>query len=166
MKEAIGNLWEANTKFIRCVTTNGIVKRNGELVMGRGNALQATQRYPQLSRILGSYVETSGNMVYYLEQFNVASFPVKHNWRDKADIELIKKSCHQLNALLNNLGRFAVLPRPGCSNGRLYWERDVKPVISQILSDRVWVINQPTYFYINIELNRATCVNRIGSKPN
>jgi len=140
MRESTGNLWDAQPTFIRCVTTNGIVKRNGELVMGRGNALQAMQRYPQLPRILGSYVKTSGNMVYYLEQFNIASFPVKHNWRDMADIELIKKSCHQLNAMLDNLNRFAILPRPGCSNGRLDWETKVKPIISQILSDRVWVI--------------------------
>lgn len=143
MKEATGDLWKANTKFIRCITTNGIVKRNGELVMGRGNALQAAQRFPQLPHILGSYVKASGNIVYYLEQFNIASFPVKHSWREMADIGLIKQSCYQLNALLDGLDKLAVLPQPGCSNGRLDWERDVKPVISQILSDRVWIITYP-----------------------
>jgi len=42
--------------------------------------------------------------------------------------------------MLENLNRYAVLPRPGCSNGGLDWETEVKPVISKILSDRVWVI--------------------------
>lgn len=140
MKDSTGNLWEAKPEFIRCITTNGIVKNNGELVMGRGNALQAARKYPRLPHILGLYVKTSGNMVHYLKEVNIISFPVKHDWRDKADIELITKSCIQLNAILDNLNRYAVLPRPGCSNGGLDWETEVKPVISKILSDRVWVI--------------------------
>lgn len=34
----------------------------------------------------------------------------------------------------------AVLPRPGCGNGRLTWEQ-VKPVI-KFLPDNVWVISR------------------------
>ncbi len=140
MREATGNLWEADGKFIKCITTNGITKRNGELVMGRGVAKQAVDRFPNIGYDLGNLIKRNGNIVYYLEQFNIASFPTKHDWRGKADIYLIKRSCYQLNALLDKLNRLAVLPRPGCSNGHLDWEREVKPVISQILSDRVWVI--------------------------
>lgn len=140
MREATGNLWEADGKFIKCITTNGITKRNGELVMGRGVAKQAVDRFPSINYDLGNLVKRNGNIVYYLEQFNIASFPTKHDWCSKSDIELIKRSCYQLNAILDKLNRLAVLPRPGCSNGLLDWEREVKPVISQILSDRVWVI--------------------------
>jgi len=140
MKESTGNLWDAKPEFIKCITTNGIVKQNGELVMGRGVALQAMQRYPRLPYILGSYVKSSGNIVYYLKELNIISFPTKNNWKDKSDIQLIVKSCVQLNATLENINKYAVLPRPGCSNGGLDWEREVKPVISRILSDRVWVI--------------------------
>ena len=140
MRESVGDLWEANPNFIRCITTNGTVKRNGDLVMGRGNALQALRRYPGIQTILGHHVKSSGNKVCYLLDFNIASFPVKHDWHEKADIQLIKTSCIQLNELLNNLNRSAVLPRPGCSNGRLNWEEEVRPIIAQILSDRVWVI--------------------------
>ena len=32
MKEKIGDIWKANCNII-CITTNGIVKKNGELVM-------------------------------------------------------------------------------------------------------------------------------------
>lgn len=140
MKEAEGNLWEAKPQFIKCITTNGTIKKNGELVMGRGNALQAKQKYPELPKLLGQHIKSSGNIVYYLKEYNIATFPVKHHWQDKADIKLIIRSCHQLNALLENLNRPAVLPRPGCANGRLNWEKEVKPVISTILSNRVWVI--------------------------
>jgi len=140
MKESIGKLWAAKPEFIKCVTTNGVVKQNGELVMGKGVALQAKERYPQLPSLLGSYVRSNGNMIYYFEELNIASFPTKNNWKDKSDIQLIIKSCVQLNAMLENLNRYAVLPRPGCSNGGLDWEKEVRPVISRVLSDRVWVI--------------------------
>jgi len=140
MKEATGDLWQAKPQFIRCITTNGVVKKNGELVMGRGNALQAKERYPQLPGLLGSYIKSSGNILYYIEELNIASFPVKYHWRDKADLKLIAQSCYLLNVLLDNLDKSAVLPRPGCANGRLDWEREVKPLLSQIISDRVWII--------------------------
>lgn len=140
MKESTGNLWDAKPEFIKCITTNGIVKKNGELVMGAGIALQAKERYPQLPDLLGSYVKTSGNMVYYLEELNIASFPTKNNWKDKSDIQLIVKSCIQLSAMLENINRYAVLSRPGCGKGSLDWEREVKPYISGVLSDRVWII--------------------------
>ena len=148
MKESTGNLWDAKPEFIKCITTNGVVKKNGELVMGAGVALQAKERYPQLPSLLGSYVKRSGNMVYYFKDLNIASFPTKNNWKDKSDIQLIIKSCIQLNMLLESLNEdnfnhfscYAVLSRPGCGKGGLDWEKEVKPVISKILSDRVWVI--------------------------
>jgi len=140
MKETKGNLWEAKPQFIRCITTNGTIKKNGELVMGRGNALQAKQKHPELPKLLGQYIKNSGNIVYYLKEYGIATFPVKHHWQDKADIGLIIQSCYQLNALLDSLNKPAVLPRPGCANGKLNWEKEVKPVISTILSNKVWVI--------------------------
>jgi hypothetical protein len=140
MKELTGNLWDARPEFIKCITTNGVVKKNGELVMGAGVALQAKERYPQLPSLLGSYVKTSGNIVYYFEKLNIASFPTKNDWKDKSDIRLIVGSCVQLSAMLKNFDKYAVLPRPGCSNGGLDWEKEVKPYISGVLSDRVWVI--------------------------
>jgi len=140
MKESTGNLWNAKPEFIKCVTTNGVIKKNGELVMGAGIALQAKEKYPQLPGLLGSYVRSGGNMVYYLEELNIASFPTKNNWKDKSDIQLIVKSCTQLSAMLENINRYAVLSRPGCGKGGLDWEREVKPSILKVLSDRVWVI--------------------------
>ncbi len=136
------DMWNAKPEFIKCITTNGIVKRNGKLVMGRGIALQANKRYPRLASFLGHYVRTSGNMVYYFKDFNIASFPTKNDWRDKSDIQLIRRSCVQLSALLEHLSRYAILPRPGCSNGGLDWESEVRPAVLNVLSDRVWVITR------------------------
>ena len=142
MKEAIGDLWKANLNFIRCITTNGDIKINGELVMGKGIALQAAQRYPKLPKLLGDCVKSKGNIVHYIKEYNIISFPTKIDWREKSNIELIKQSCYQLNILLNDINKQAVLPKPGCANGGLDWEREVKPIISTILTDKIWVVTE------------------------
>ena len=140
MKEAIGNLWKAKPSFIKCITTNGDVKKNGELVMGRGIALQAKQRYPELPKLIGNCVKNNGNKVHYFKEYNIISFPTKIHWREKSNINLIVHSCYELNTLLDGLNKQVVLPRPGCGNGGLDWKTKVKPVISMILIDKVWVI--------------------------
>ena len=71
----------------------------------------------------------------------IITFPVKHNWWEKADIDLIVKSCMQLNKCINENGFDKVyLPRPGCGNGQLSWETDVKPVISEVLLKKVIIV--------------------------
>jgi hypothetical protein len=65
-----------------CVTTNGYVKKNGRCAMGRGIALQAKKKYPNLPYRLGERILSSGNQVYHFsmaleEEFNIITFPVK-----------------------------------------------------------------------------------------
>lgn len=136
----------------RCITTNGFVKNNGELVMGRGVAKQAKDRYPWLPLRFGQMVDITGNKVQWVSFFpdpraeepmeTIIAFPVKHFWRDKADLSLIEKSARELMELID-YWKFekVLLPRPGCGNGQLLWA-EVKPVIESILDDRVWVIDR------------------------
>ena len=49
---------------IVCVTTNGIIKSNGELVMGAGCALEFKNRFPKIPKILGDKIKKSGNLPY------------------------------------------------------------------------------------------------------
>ena len=44
-----------------CITTNGVVKRNGDAVMGRGCAKDATLLYPGTERQLGMKLNKNGN---------------------------------------------------------------------------------------------------------
>jgi hypothetical protein len=44
-----------------CITTNGSLKAGGELVMGRGIALDAAQRFPGMALHLGRQVRQNGN---------------------------------------------------------------------------------------------------------
>jgi len=140
MKYAHGNLWNFHTLGPVCITTNGIIKKDGELVMGAGIALQAKQRFPDVPGTLADLVNKHGNRAFYLSIPNLFSFPTKHDWKDKSDINLIAQSCHDVVDITNRVGFNQVyLPRPGCANGQLEW-LEVFTVISQILDDRFVVV--------------------------
>lgn len=145
MKEIIGELWDYKLEdgYVKCITTNGTIKKNGRGVMGRGCALEAKRRCEaqgfDVSKRLAECVKTRGNVVSWLNT-GLLSFPTKYNWWENSDLELIKQSAEQLAIIANNFrDKWYVLPRPGCGNGKLKWE-DVKPVIENILPDNVLVI--------------------------
>jgi len=146
MLEIIGNLWDYAYKenFRICITTNGFVKSNGECVMGRGCALEAKERYPQLPKLLGNSITAYGNKLnlIYLPDTFLVSFPVKHHWKEQADINLIKKSAESLNWLSTIHPHLTfILPKPGCGNGSLNWN-NVKKVIEPILNDKIIIIDR------------------------
>ena len=156
MIEVTGNLWTYKTPDgrdpdVRVITTNGTVKKNGEAVMGRGCAAEAKVRWPQMALALGRLIQQRGNIPHLLVMASegqpaIWSFPVKHQWFQKADLDLIHQSA---TLLVQECCAYAddwtdrdaviVMPRPGCGNGRLNWE-DVREVIAPILDDRFHVI--------------------------
>jgi len=133
MQEATGNLWNSDCTYT-AVTTNGIIKRNGDLVMGAGIAKQAVQRFPRLPRILAQHVKARGNIPCLVPECKIISFPTKHNWRNPSDPNLIIQSARLAMDLLPKDCTCA-MSRPGCGNGSLKWEQ-VKPLIEDILDDR------------------------------
>lgn len=144
MQVVYGDIWEYLADVI-CITTNGVVTKAGRGVMGgQGVALQAKQRYPWIDAHLGRSLKQYGNhcVMWTGPYGSICYFPVKHHWRDRADLELIKRSAEELAAIVaRHPGAVFVLPRPGCGNGRLTWE-EVEPVIRDILPDRVHVIDR------------------------
>lgn len=139
MKEVFGDLW--GFEGIKAITTNGTVRRDGTCVMGRGVAAQAKSRYPELPKMIGEYVLNLGNQVglfYRQERPWIISFPVKHQWYERADLKLIEKSVTELIALLHLVPMTVLLPRPGCGNGKLQWV-DVKPLV-EVLPDCVYIV--------------------------
>jgi hypothetical protein len=157
MQEIIGDIFKLVERSeppvfnIICVTTNGHVRKDGACVMGRGVALEVARRWPQIPFILGNYLKQNGNHVYLLGQvtFNskfgiyLISFPVKHHWKEQADLNLIVRSCLELKHYINqyNVQFNILLPKPGCGNGGLDWE-DVKAVIEPILPDNIYVVDR------------------------
>jgi hypothetical protein len=142
MKELKGNIWESGADVI-CVTTNGIVKSDGNAVMGAGIAKQAAEFYPPLPKYLANCILKHGNHVFIFPLTSdvitnepcIVTFPTKHDWRKDSFIELILQSCIELRTLANNhQWKRIALPRVGCGRGGLVWS-DVRHEIKQYLSD-------------------------------
>jgi hypothetical protein len=153
VKEVYGSIWVhflVANHFV-CITTNGTVKKNGDAVMGRGNAKQATICIPKIKPLLGRYLKERGNVAGYLDVLRdteLVIFPVKHNWWEKADIVLIEESTEWLKHEAHRNPKHTYhLPRPGCGNGKLKWEF-VKPRIQRHLPDNVLV-----HYIDNVEMN-------------
>ena len=148
MLEKKGDIWESGAEAI-CVTTNGVVKKDGTLVMGAGIAKQAATRFEHLARDLGKHVMSEGNIpaiinVWHTSPF-VISFPTKHHWKDPSDLGLVTESARRILKIADsfakidlNLKSIATV-RPGCGHGQLDWEQ-VRPALADIFDDRftVW----------------------------
>jgi hypothetical protein len=152
MLEITGNIFDRDSwsqqpqtkQLALCVTTNGIIKTNGDAVMGAGIAKAFALVHPQLPKILGQKLTESGNQVHYLlnmSNVHILSFPTKHHWRDRSSLTLITNSARTLAELANLKPDCTfVLTRPGCGLGGLSWSM-VRDAISPILFDNCWVID-------------------------
>lgn len=148
MREQVIDLWQLHEqkKYV-CITVNRFVKRDGNLVMGRGCAKEAKDRYPDISKRLGTIyyqnIKEKYAPVIVLPDLRLIAFPVKDHFMNPAKLEIIENSCKELmNVIEIRKIKEVYLPRPGCGVGRLDWGRVVKPVISQLLDDRVVVITK------------------------
>ncbi len=141
MIEISGDIWDYYDQgHWIVITTNGTIKNNGEAVMGRGVALQAKQKYSQFPLELGQFIKEYGNILFFWWFKRIITFPVKHHWRNQADIQLIEKSCQDLSNRWKSPYDILYMVRPGCGNGGLNWA-DVKPILEKYLDDRFVVVN-------------------------
>lgn len=164
MIEAIGNLFTYNPKptplektpdsvedllgfrpsfgkVLRCITTCGVVNKNGYLVMGAGVAKEAKRRFMELPYLFGQKVDEKGSHFHIVERYGVASFPTKHHWKDKSDINVIARSCRELMHFSKEWDH-VLLSRPGCINGGLIWE-EVRPIVASYLYKDKFIIVHP-----------------------
>lgn len=148
MLEVKGDIWDYHKQGKHIViTTNGTINSYGKAVMGRGVALDAKKLYPEIPKDLAIRLKKYGNTVFLFSKRKIFSFPVKHNWWEKADINLIIKSAKSLSDFVNcfihnqivNFDKIYMV-RPGCSNGKLSWEDEVKPKIKNILDDKFVIV--------------------------
>jgi len=132
-----------------CFTSNGIVKAHHRLVMGKGVAKTFRDSFLNLDWSAGCAVEENGNVCQIIRStqrnpesidgktFDIVAFPTKNHWRDPSDLDLIITSATQLVKLSDELNwKLVFLPAPGCSNGKLNFEKEVKPAIEKILDNR------------------------------
>lgn len=140
MKLIKHNIWDCYSQgFTICIPTNPIINSKGEAVMGRGLAFDAAQRIPTIKKEFAEkLIEYNKNIPILFEQHRIITFPTKHHWKEKSDLELIKKSCDHLNGLVDFLiphvynpkKGIVFLPLPGCGNGQLKKE-EVMPILEE-----------------------------------
>lgn len=144
MKEIRGNLWDYHKQgYWIVITTNGTIKSNGEAVMGRGVALQAKKRFPELPYKLGGHIGMYGNNPSLWYIYRIITLPTKHNFWEKSDLGLIEEGIHIISVLVDlkrGINKIYMV-RPGCGNGGLNWE-DSKPVLEKYLDDRFIIVEK------------------------
>ena len=146
MREIKGNLFDRELGAVLVITTNGVVKTDGEAVMGAGVALEAKKRWPDLPARLGDCITRLGNKVFrfpYLKN-TIITFPVKNHFKQKADLDLIEESCKKLAEISTQYmlrDQSIYLPKPGCGAGKLDWETQVKPICEKYFDDRFVIVD-------------------------
>lgn len=104
------------------VTTNGVIRKNGDAVLGKGQALEAKKLVPDLEHQLGEYLRRYGNRAFYMGVHRVGdrltslvTFPTKHHYRDNSDLDLIMRSAVQLKEIAAKFQLSKIyLPPVGC----------------------------------------------------
>ena len=141
MKLIKGNVFNHDGLDFVCVTTNSILNKKGELVMGAGIALEAKNRYPKLPSVFGDKVDrldAVGGDYYILQHKNIIAFQTKRHYRENSPVDLVRKSINRLKFLATFFDdKVFGLPFPAINNGGLKKE-DVLPMLL-VLPDNVLV---------------------------
>ena len=150
MQLVYGNMWDIwDSTDCFLITTNSTTKNDGSLVMGRGIARQARDRFPGIDTALGLHIILcAGHLGRYGivtsphwasgNNYKLAAFQVKTHYSNKTDLNLITYSCLRLNRLakIHPLLRFD-LNFPGIGNGKL--SRDLVLPTLEHLPDNVHI---------------------------
>ena len=134
-----GDMWTAfTTADLFLITTNSTIRKDGALVMRRGIARQARDRFPGLAASLGQHIlKTCGSLGEYgllvssrWPEAKLGAFQVKAHYSQPADLKLIRHSTAMLCAwCAAHPDAQVVLNYPGIGNGRLRRET-VLPIIA------------------------------------
>jgi len=158
MKEIIADIFTVHGQpgqwVWKICPTNGDTNKDGLAVMGAGIAKDLANDYPKVKQTLGQALLAYGNkpVPMLVDERNCMwwSFPVKHHWNEKANMQLITLSLIVFKRILyereDKRGPdFVVFPRVGCGNGKLDWERNVRPLMHEAFEkdDRIVVVSLP-----------------------
>lgn len=137
-----GNMWsifETTNNFV--ITTNPIIKQNGEVVMGAGIAKQARDKFFYLAHDFGLVLERDGySNVGYINKYNGTNiwwFMVKNHWGSNAQLDIIQDSTTELAYIARHSADRFDLNFPGIGNGKL--QRDLVLPYLRPLPDNVHV---------------------------
>ena len=124
-----GDMFAESKADLILFTANGVVKRDGSLVMGAGAAKQAARLYPELPALLGRALRQrfrpgpGGVYRYHLaysSKLGAGAFQTKLHYRDPSPLELVRASAEVLaEDARRNPGRRYAVNLPGTGLGGL-----------------------------------------------
>ncbi len=138
MIERVGNILKETSSVENdtvLVTCNSVLKTNGSLVMGKGFAKECCDYDPTLPRKFGSIIQTISHKttlglrygLFISDNMYFGAIQTKYDWRYNSPQELVNFSSMMLANIASMMPcRKFHLPRPGCGNGGLNWELEVK----------------------------------------
>jgi hypothetical protein len=146
-----GNYWnEYNKADLFLFTSNGVLKRDGSLVMGAGTAKQVKLNFPGIEKKIGhaiacrNYPHNNNIYEYGLlisdrwPTAKVGAFQTKLYYKDDSDLLIITTSTYQLQDwCLENPKAIVFLPYPGIGCGNLTKE-EVSSILD-VLPDTVHI---------------------------
>jgi O-acetyl-ADP-ribose deacetylase (regulator of RNase III) len=128
-----GNLFTSNAKvLVNTVNTVG--------VMGKGIAADFKKIYPEMFEEYKRLCEEGkldiGKLFLYKTSNKwILNFPTKKHWKNPSKVEYIEKGLQTLVEQANKLQLTNIaMPKLGCGNGGLNWEKEVKPIVEKYLS--------------------------------
>ena len=135
------DLWDMyDANHYVCITTNGVLNRERDSVMGKGSAREAASRFIGIQQWLGKQIMHYGNVPFKYPHAKIISFPTKHDWHVTSDLNLIMSSFQKIIVMFEKIRETEpeaelYSPRPGCGSttGQLDWESKVKPALIQRL---------------------------------
>jgi hypothetical protein len=141
VKVVRGNFLSAS-KGLLLATGNGVVRGDGALVMGAGAAKALARTYPHLPRVFGRMVRGHPRMggwhlygLLALEMspgLSVGLFQTKGDWRDRADLGIVRYSATTLAQYLAKNPQEVHMAFPGIGLGGLP-EEEVLEVLDPLL---------------------------------
>ena len=137
-----GNLFKSD-----CQTLVNTVNCKG--IMGKGIALDFKKRYPEmfneykLACTPGQYrcLEFGGDLWLYsyidlYKPKKILCFATKEHWMYPSKLEWIERGLQKFVEDYKYWGITSIaFPKLGCNNGKLNWEKDVKPLMEKYLND-------------------------------
>ena len=150
MKEIKGSIWDRQWDGCwRAIPINCQINSKGVLIMGKGLAKDAKERYPKLPKEFANLISGQQRqhqpifpILRWLddENVNLMGFPTKWHWKESAGLALIEKGLIFLKGLMpylmsNGEKDKVVAPQLGCGLGGLNWDREVKPLMEKYFGD-------------------------------
>ena len=137
--------YPTNPEYFNCYlfTANRVVKNNGELVMGGGNALAFAKTYPDSPIVFGSIVTENPDTVFDVysspkHKGLLGLFVTKNHYKNPSCLVLVAKAVQELKYVaLTNPNWTYHLPYPAIGLGGLRKEQ-INPLI-EVLPDNVIV---------------------------